>query len=81
MLESRNVKWVPSATAMGIAMVVPASVIFVMFLGGLVEMTWRKRSPRTYELYATPLASGLIAGEAIIAVIIPLLVVVGIMHL
>ena len=38
-LESRKVKWVPSATAMGIAMVVPASVIFVMFLGGLVEMT------------------------------------------
>ena len=73
-LESRKVRWVPSATAMGIAMVVPASVIFVMFLGGLVEMTWRKTSPSTSEQYAIPLASGLIAGEAIIAVIIPLLV-------
>jgi uncharacterized oligopeptide transporter (OPT) family protein len=79
-LESRKVKWVPSATAMGIAMVVPAPVIFVMFLGGLVEMTWRKTSPSTYELYSTPLASGLIAGEAIIAVIIPLLVVAGILR-
>jgi uncharacterized oligopeptide transporter (OPT) family protein len=79
-LESRKVKWVPSATAMGIAMVVPASVIFVMFLGGLVEMTWRKTSPQSYELYSVPLASGLIAGEAIIAVIIPLLVVAGLLH-
>jgi uncharacterized oligopeptide transporter (OPT) family protein len=28
----------------------------------------------------TPLASGLIAGEAIIAVIVPLLVVLGLVH-
>jgi uncharacterized oligopeptide transporter (OPT) family protein len=80
-LDSRKSKWVPSATAIGIAMVVPASVIFVMFLGGLVEMTWRKTSPATYVPYATPLASGLIAGEAIIAVIIPLLVVAGILRI
>jgi uncharacterized oligopeptide transporter (OPT) family protein len=80
-LESRKVRWVPSATAMGIAMVVPASVIFVMFLGGLVEMSWRKTSPPTYERYSVPLASGLIAGEAIIAVIIPLLVVAGLLRL
>jgi uncharacterized oligopeptide transporter (OPT) family protein len=80
-LESRKVKWVPSATAVGIAMLVPASVIFVMFLGGLVEWIWRKRDPASSDLYLTPLASGLIAGEAIIAVLVPILVVLGIIHI
>jgi uncharacterized oligopeptide transporter (OPT) family protein len=79
-MESRKVKWVPSATAVGIAMLVPASVIFVMFLGGVVEWIWRKRDPVSSDLYLTPLASGLIAGEAIIAVLVPILVVLGLIH-
>jgi len=45
-----------------------------------VDRIWRKVDPRSNELYMTPLASGLIAGEAIVAVIIPLLVVLGIVH-
>ena len=40
--QARARKWVPSPTGMGIAMLVPASVIFVMFLGGLVELIWRE---------------------------------------
>ena len=56
---------------------VPASVIIVMFLGGAIERIWRRVDRGSNELYMTPLASGLIAGEAIIAVIIPLLVVLG----
>jgi uncharacterized oligopeptide transporter (OPT) family protein len=77
-LESKGYRWVPSATGVGIAMLVPAAVIIVMFLGGLVDYIWRKRDARSNELYMVPLASGLIAGEAIVAVVIPLLVVLGI---
>ncbi len=76
-LESSKSKWVPSPTGLGIGMLVPFAVIFVMFLGGVADWIWRRGDARSSELYSVPLASGLIAGEALIAVIIPLLVVLG----
>jgi len=79
-LEARKLKWVPSPTGIGIGMLVPASVIIVMFAGGAVERIWRNADRRSNELYMTPLASGLIAGEAIIAVVVPLLVVLGLVR-
>src|SRR5262245_4118801 len=79
-LEDKKVSWIPSPTGMGIAMLVPFSVIVVMFLGGVVDWIWARRNRRSNELYMVPLASGLIAGEAIVAVIIPLLVVIGLVH-
>jgi uncharacterized oligopeptide transporter (OPT) family protein len=79
-LENRKTKWVPSSTGIGIGMLVPFSVVFVMFLGGLVDTFWRRRNAASNELYMIPLASGLIAGEAIVAVLIPILVVLGIVH-
>ena len=79
-METREVKWVPSPTGIGIGMLVPFAVILVMFLGSVVERVWWRADRRSNELYMTPLASGLIAGEAIVAVIVPLLVVLGIVH-
>ena len=49
-------------------------------LGGVVDRFWFRRDRRSNELYMIPLASGFIAGEAIIAVVIPLLVVLGIVR-
>lgn len=80
-LEMKGHRWVPSPTGMGIAMLVPASVIFVMFLGGAIEATWRRLSKTSCELFMTPLASGLIAGEALVAVVVPLLVLLGIIRI
>jgi uncharacterized oligopeptide transporter (OPT) family protein len=74
-------RWVPSPTGIGIGMLVPGSAVFTMFVGGALAEIWRKASPRAYELNVTPLASGFIAGEAIIAVLIPILVAVGLVHL
>jgi putative OPT family oligopeptide transporter len=79
-LENQGIEWVPSPTGIGIAMIVPAAVVFVMFLGGVVESIWARVNPNSHRSYVVPLASGLIAGEAIVAVIIPLLVVLGILH-
>ena len=70
----------PQLTGVGIGMMVPAAVVFVMFLGGVVEALWRRWSPQTYELFLPPVASGFIAGEALVAVTIPLLVVLSILH-
>ena len=43
------------------------STIFIGSVGGVI---WQKRSPNTAADYMVPLASGLIAGEALIAVIV-----------
>ena len=76
-LEYRKIKWVPSPTGVGIGMLVPAAVVIVMFFGSVLERIWSRLHPKSNEQYMVPLASGLIAGEAIIAVIIPLLVALG----
>ena len=78
LLEERKVRWVPSPTGMAIGMLVPASVIIVMFLGSVVDAIWRRVNRAANEAYMVPLASGLIAGEAIVAVVIPLLVALGV---
>jgi uncharacterized oligopeptide transporter (OPT) family protein len=79
-VESRGHRWTPSATGVGIGMLTPFAVIVVMFLGGSIDRIWHRADRKSNELYMTPLASGLIAGEAIIGVLIPLLVAVGLVH-
>jgi uncharacterized oligopeptide transporter (OPT) family protein len=74
-------KWTPSPTGIGIGMLVPGSAIFTMFLGSVVDVAWGKLHKKSHETYLTPLASGFIAGEAIIAVLIPILVAIGILTL
>ncbi len=78
LMEERRIKWVPSPTGAAIGMLVPASVIIVMFLGSVVDVIWRRVNRAANEAYMVPLASGLIAGEAIVAVVIPLLVALGV---
>jgi uncharacterized oligopeptide transporter (OPT) family protein len=79
-IETQNTQWIPSPTGVGIGMLVPAAVVLVMFIGGIGERIWWRADRRSNDLYMVPLASGFIAGEAIVAVIIPLLVVLGIVH-
>ncbi len=63
-------KWVPSPTGIGIGILVPFSVISTMFIGGVVASVWFMSHRKSHEKYATPLASGLIAGEALAAVVL-----------
>jgi uncharacterized oligopeptide transporter (OPT) family protein len=74
----KDKRWIPSATGVGIGMLVPAPMVVTMFIGGVVGALWTRLSPRTSEIYQIPLASGLIAGEALVAVLVPLLVVTGV---
>jgi uncharacterized oligopeptide transporter (OPT) family protein len=62
-------KWVPSPTGIGIGILVPFSVVFTMFLGGIAGSIWEKTNRKSSDVYMIPLASGLIAGEALVAVI------------
>ena len=59
-------------------MLVPGSAIVTMFLGSLVALAWPKPKAQEGESRTlTALASGFIAGEALIAVIVPVLVWLG----
>jgi uncharacterized oligopeptide transporter (OPT) family protein len=70
-LETRPAlrRYMPSPAAVGIGIIVPFSVVFTMFLGGLAGHFWESRHKASADVYLLPLASGLIAGEALVAVI------------
>jgi len=62
-------KWVPSPTGVGIGILVGFDVVAAMVVGGFIGWLWERRSKATADVYLLPLASGLIAGEAIVAVL------------
>jgi uncharacterized oligopeptide transporter (OPT) family protein len=79
-LVERRFPLLPSPTAVGIGMLVPGFIVFAMFIGGCILLPlWRRIHPRSAEQSSIALASGLIAGEALVAVVIPLLVIMGIL--
>ena len=73
--------FVPSPTGMGIGVLIPISAVTTIFLGALADWVWEKQHPESHDRYSIAIASGFIAGEAIVAVIIPLLVTLGVMKL
>jgi putative OPT family oligopeptide transporter len=74
-------RYVPSPTGMGIAALIPFSAVTGIFLGAMVDVAWKRVAPRSQAQYSIPVASGLIAGEALVAVAIPLLVTLGLLKL
>jgi putative OPT family oligopeptide transporter len=69
--------FIPSPTGVGIGMLIPADAVLTIFIGALIEWVWRKISPAAAEKYAIPVASGLIAGEALVAVILAVVYFAG----
>jgi len=67
--------------AVAIAMLIPVNAVTVIFIGAALDTIWARVAPASHERYSIPIASGLIAGEALVAVAIPLLVTVGLMKL
>lgn len=67
-------EWVPSASAVGIAMVLPAATSLTMFVGAMLGVLGRRRWSADQ---LTPIASGLIAGESVTGVVMALLRVAG----
>jgi uncharacterized oligopeptide transporter (OPT) family protein len=68
----------PSPAAIGIGMLIPASVLMTFIAGGIGQLIWAKTSPQSEEPLRIPLASGLIAGEAILAVVLAVLAALGV---
>ncbi|MFZ5445859.1 MAG: OPT/YSL family transporter [Myxococcota bacterium] len=62
-------RWLPSASALGIAMVLPAATSLTMFTGAMLGVLARRRFSQDT---LTPIASGLIAGESVTGVVLAL---------
>jgi uncharacterized oligopeptide transporter (OPT) family protein len=71
-------KWSPSPVALSLGVLLPFSSVATMFVGAVAGAVWLARSPATATKYLIALASGFIAGEALIAVIAPVLILLGI---
>jgi uncharacterized oligopeptide transporter (OPT) family protein len=69
-LESRPGlrRYLPSPTGIGMGILVPFNVVVGMAVGGTAGLVWERRSKASADIYLLPLASGLIAGEALVAV-------------
>ena len=72
-------KFLPSANGLGISMVIPGSNSISMFIGAAIAEYLNKRRPRLGELTVFPVASGLIAGESLMGIVIALLIVAGVL--
>ena len=69
----------PSPAGLGIAMVLPGSNCIAMFLGAAAAEFMRRRMPALAEKAVVPVASGLIAGESLMGILIAFLVVTGVL--
>nr|MBA2542543.1 OPT/YSL family transporter [Deltaproteobacteria bacterium] len=79
LLEIKWKKWIPSATGLGIGMMVPGNVVLTMVLGGIALSMWKRVNKPQADKLGMPLASGLIAGEALAAILVPLIVAIGLL--
>jgi len=71
---------IPSAMGLGLAFVIPFWNTLSMFMGALIAWVLSKSVRSLAESYTIPVASGLIAGESLMGVIIALLAASGIMR-
>jgi uncharacterized oligopeptide transporter (OPT) family protein len=62
--------YTPSASALGIALTIPAYTSFSMFLGAFIAWILEKTAPKWNERFTIAIASGCIAGESLSGVLI-----------
>ncbi|MBQ7501697.1 OPT/YSL family transporter [bacterium] len=65
-------KFIPSATGLGLAMVIPFYNSLSMFIGACIATYLEKKHKQTADDYIVPVASGIIAGESLVGVAIAL---------
>lgn len=66
-------KYMPSAAGLGLAFMLPFYNSLAFVIGAVIAWCWGKFSAKTCLLFCVPLASGLVAGESLIAAFIAML--------
>lgn len=72
-------KFVPSATGVGLSFVIPFFNSLSMFIGALIALILEKTLPALADKYVVASASGIIAGESLLGVVIAILSVGGVL--
>ncbi|MBL8888159.1 MAG: OPT/YSL family transporter [Phycisphaerales bacterium] len=67
LLPQKYRAYMPSATGMGLAWVMPFNNAFSFFIGAVIAMIWARAARKSAEKYNISIASGLIAGESLMA--------------
>ena len=70
--------FIPSPNGLGIAMIIPGSNSIAMFIGATVAEVLRRKRRQLSDAYVVPVASGLIAGESLMGVLVAILVSAGV---
>jgi putative OPT family oligopeptide transporter len=79
MLPEKYHKFCPSATGLGLAMVIQFYNSLSMFIGAVIATLLQKKKPVFGEMYIIPVASGIIAGESLMGIAVALLTAGGIL--
>ena len=66
----KHQKWIPSAAGLGLAWTFHWYYSLLFFLGALIGYGWERKSPRQSQEFLFPVASGLIAGGSLMAVLV-----------
>jgi len=65
--------WLPSAMGLGLAWVMPFSNVFAFAIGAVIAELWLRLHRKSGAMFNIPVASGLVAGESLVAAIIAIL--------
>ncbi|HMN40671.1 MAG TPA: OPT family oligopeptide transporter [Phycisphaerales bacterium] len=69
-LPAKYRKYFPSAMGLGLAWVVPFQNAFSFAIGAVITYIWTRIFPKAADKYNVPIASGLVAGESLLAAFI-----------
>jgi OPT family oligopeptide transporter len=72
-------EYIPTASGIGIALVVPGANAIAMFIGAAVAEIVRRRRPALAERAVVPVSSGFIAGESLMGIVVAILVALGVL--
>jgi uncharacterized oligopeptide transporter (OPT) family protein len=66
----RSRAWLPSATGLGLGLILPFSTAISFVIGALLAWGFERIDRRQAERFVVPISSGLIAGESIVGVLV-----------
>jgi uncharacterized oligopeptide transporter (OPT) family protein len=69
-LFPKHEKWIPSAPALGLSWTFQWFTSLLFFIGAVIGYCWEKKSPEQSKEFLFPVASGIIAGGSLMAVVI-----------
>jgi uncharacterized oligopeptide transporter (OPT) family protein len=77
--KATDFAYLPSGLAVGIAFIVPAYYSVAMFIGAVGLLIWQRSAPESSAALAFSVASGLIAGEGLMGVVVAIGEVFGVL--